>query len=54
MFVTYILQKATFKINIYIFVASVIWRFTYICYKAKAQQWKESKIETKKEQHKNT
>ena len=32
----------------------MIWRFTYICYKAKAQQWKESKIETKNEQHKNT
>ena len=26
----------------------MIWRFTYICYKAKEQQWKESKNETKK------
>jgi len=33
----------------------MIWRFTYICYKAKGQQWKESKNETKREQQtKNT
>ena len=38
--------------NIYIFIASMIWRFTYICYKSKEQQWKESKNETKKENNK--
>ena len=33
----------------------MIWRFTYIYYKAKEQQWKESKNETKREQQtKNT
>ena len=40
---------------IYICIASMIWRFTYICYKSKEQQWKESKNETKREQQtKNT
>ena len=30
----------------------MIWRFTYICYESKEQQWQESKNETnKKEQH---
>ena len=38
---------------IYICIASMIWRFTYICYKSKEQQWKESKNETKKEQQTN-
>ena len=33
---------------IYIFIASMICRFTYICYKSNEQQWKESKNETKK------
>ena len=28
----------------------MIWRFTYICYKAKEQQLKESKNKTKQEQ----
>jgi len=36
--------------SIYIFIASMIWRFTYTCSKAKEQQWKESKNETKSEQ----
>jgi len=31
----------------------MIWRFTYICYESKEQQWQESKNETnKKEQQK--
>ena len=30
----------------------MIWRFTYICYKSKEQQLKESKNETKKENNK--
>jgi len=37
---------------IYIFIASMIWRFTYICYKSKEQQWKESKNETRKKNNK--
>ena len=40
-----------YYIYIYIFIASMIWRFIYICYKSKEQQWKESKNErNKKEQ----
>jgi len=40
-----------YYVNIYIFIASMIWRFTYICYTAKEQQEQQKKVKLKQKEN---